>query len=650
MADARFDIQYANLKWQDGSCENVDYGDHYFYREDGFGESEYVFIEGNQLSTRWRHSAEFSIGEIGFGTGLNFFLSVQHWLEQNTVQGVLHYFSCEKNLLKPNDFLRANQAWPSLAPLFQEFFSHYPPLCPGLLSFNLYQGRVKLHLFLGEAKTMLEQMDGLIDAWFLDGFAPKYNADAWSTKLLRNIAQRSRLGASFATFTAASAVRQSLVEHGFLVYKRKGYGKKREMLCGFLQSKTYVKTLTPWFARSRQGIAKKEIIIIGAGIVGVMSAYVLALQGWQVSLVEKEAGVCTQASGNPYGIVMPRVTRDFKYQTQFYMQSFLQIQAFLDAFKQAHPQLLWYKTGVLQTLSNDEWKDYQKLPQQNSMYRCLSQTDIEKQFKLKTEKPALFFPQAGILNPASLAQHILSLDSPIQLITGCPIERIDYENHAWSLFSNQNEKVMTCPNVLVANSFAATQFPQNTHLSVNKNRGQLVYLPEQTLQSCPDFVLSGEAYCIHTQNQNIVGASYGLDDSNKLSDEDQRHILNTLQTELAMPSLDNPMPLAGRVAFRGMTPDRMPLVGPVADEDYFRQSYQYLIKGAPAWRMSKAQYLPGLYVNTGHGSRGLCSALSSANLISEYLQNQVFSFSKSIVHGLHPARYLIKHLKHTEKV
>ncbi|MDH5731682.1 MAG: hypothetical protein OEZ58_22085, partial [Gammaproteobacteria bacterium] len=133
MADARFDIQYANLKWQDGSCENVDYGDHYFYREDGFGESEYVFIEGNQLSTRWRHSAEFSIGEIGFGTGLNFFLSVQHWLEQNTVQGVLHYFSCEKNLLKPNDFLRANQAWPSLAPLFQEFFSHYPPLCPGLL-------------------------------------------------------------------------------------------------------------------------------------------------------------------------------------------------------------------------------------------------------------------------------------------------------------------------------------------------------------------------------------------------------------------------------------------------------------------------------------------------------------------------------------
>ena len=52
---------------------------------DPVGESEHVFLNGNQLQKRWREapteSSHFHIGELGFGTGLNFLLAWKLWVE-----------------------------------------------------------------------------------------------------------------------------------------------------------------------------------------------------------------------------------------------------------------------------------------------------------------------------------------------------------------------------------------------------------------------------------------------------------------------------------------------------------------------------------------------------------------------------------------
>ena len=49
-------------------------GDIYFSTENGLAESDYIFLEGNQLRDRWSTvgvEQPFVIAEVGFGTGLN---------------------------------------------------------------------------------------------------------------------------------------------------------------------------------------------------------------------------------------------------------------------------------------------------------------------------------------------------------------------------------------------------------------------------------------------------------------------------------------------------------------------------------------------------------------------------------------------------
>ena len=43
----------------------------------------------------------------------------------------------------------------------------------------------------------------LVDAWFLDGFAPSRNPDMWNEALFTQLARLSKPNGTLATFTAA---------------------------------------------------------------------------------------------------------------------------------------------------------------------------------------------------------------------------------------------------------------------------------------------------------------------------------------------------------------------------------------------------------------------------------------------------------------
>ncbi|VEH67638.1 tRNA 5-methylaminomethyl-2-thiouridine biosynthesis bifunctional protein MnmC [Rodentibacter pneumotropicus] len=70
-----------------------------------------------------------------------------------------------------------------------------------------------------------DYMNEHIDAWFLDGFAPSKNPDMWNENLYVQMYRFTKPNGTFATFTAASAVRKGLELVGFEVTKRKGFGK-----------------------------------------------------------------------------------------------------------------------------------------------------------------------------------------------------------------------------------------------------------------------------------------------------------------------------------------------------------------------------------------------------------------------------------------
>jgi len=124
-----FRIDNAELAWLEADRPfSRRFGDVYFSRDDEIGESRHVFLDGNDLAARWQsHSgAHFTIGELGFGSGLNFLLSRQLWQSTQEKPAYLHYISFEKYPLRHRDMLRIHRRWPELAQLSAQLLGAYP--------------------------------------------------------------------------------------------------------------------------------------------------------------------------------------------------------------------------------------------------------------------------------------------------------------------------------------------------------------------------------------------------------------------------------------------------------------------------------------------------------------------------------------------
>jgi tRNA 5-methylaminomethyl-2-thiouridine biosynthesis bifunctional protein len=235
----------ASIEWRDGQPFAATFQDVYFSSDNGLLETDHVFLQSNDLSARWQQlpAPLFTIAETGFGTGLNFLCAVNLWLKTSPLQACLHFISVEKYPLSADDIKTALQLWPELHQLSEPFINGYAYLLQGNESVMLFDDRVKLTLLIGDATLRLKELNlrdtnlaiasnQAINAWFLDGFSPAKNPEMWQGALFTQMALLSDEETTFATFTSAGEVRRNLMAAGFIVKKRAGFGKKREMLYG----------------------------------------------------------------------------------------------------------------------------------------------------------------------------------------------------------------------------------------------------------------------------------------------------------------------------------------------------------------------------------------------------------------------------------
>jgi len=224
----------AELEWRDGMPYSTAFGDVYFSSDNGMLETEYVFLQSNDLQSRWQvlDVSEFTIIETGFGTGLNFLCAASLWLRTAPAGAQLKFISVEKYPLNLQDMALALQHWPALKPVAELLISQYESLLNNG-SVSLFNHRIQLSVLLGDATECLSAIHTKADAWFLDGFAPSKNPDMWHAGLFEQMARLSHVGSTFATFTSAGTVRRGLTAAGFAAGKRTGFGKKREMLHGY---------------------------------------------------------------------------------------------------------------------------------------------------------------------------------------------------------------------------------------------------------------------------------------------------------------------------------------------------------------------------------------------------------------------------------
>jgi len=213
--------QHAEVAWREGAVPvSTRFDDPYFSLAGGLAETRHVFLAGNGLPERLRPG--FSIGELGFGTGLNMLATLIACREAG-VEG-LRFTSFEAFPMAADDIARALAAFPEAEAVAGPFLAAW---AGGARRFDL--GPLAVEVVEGDARVTLPAWTGRADAWYLDGFSPAKNPELWGTELLHEVGRHTAPGGTAATYSAAGGVRRDLESAGFAVERRPGYGRKRHM-------------------------------------------------------------------------------------------------------------------------------------------------------------------------------------------------------------------------------------------------------------------------------------------------------------------------------------------------------------------------------------------------------------------------------------
>ena len=214
--------QRSSLAWRaEGVPVSTRFDDPYYSLEDGLAETRHVFLEGNDLPGRFRDG--FHIAELGFGTGLSALVAAWAWRESGQA-GQMHFTSFEAFPLEKDEMRQALCMFPMLEPavLLDAWGNDEIQLADN----------VRLRLVIGDARETVPEWRGRADAWFLDGFSPAKNPELWEPGLMKAVFDQTASQGTFATYTAAGAVRRALSDAGFEVERVKGFGRKRHMTRG----------------------------------------------------------------------------------------------------------------------------------------------------------------------------------------------------------------------------------------------------------------------------------------------------------------------------------------------------------------------------------------------------------------------------------
>ncbi len=643
----------ATLAFRDnGTPFSRQYDDIYHSAVGGLAQAEYVFLQGNNLPARWQGRRVFTVLETGFGMGINFLMTWAAWRADPSRCERLHFVSTEKHPFSRDDLHRAYDATisdPSIVSLARTLADAWPSLVPGTHRLEFDEGRVTLTLVFGDAGTTLSSLWLRADAFYLDGFAPAKNPDLWTPQLFRQLARLAGDDATFATYTSSGDVKRALLQTGFEYRKVEGFGWKRAMLVGRFAPRWRVRRHDPPMPLA---VAERRAVVIGTGLAGCAVIERLTARGWHVSSLERHEGIAREASGNPAGVFHPMLSRDDSVASRITRAGFLYALQRWSALADAGHPLARGTAGLLQLAENDDearamseslaafaWPSGYVTPVSRDEARRLANMDVTN--------GGWFFPEGGWIDPATLcAAQCAAAGSLLDRRFGVNVARIERDGDQWNVFDDHGQIVERAPVVIVANAHDAARIAGLRYATTRSVRGQLTVLPSGTVPGLQLPVI-GEGYAVPlASGLTLTGATYDLDDPDPAL-RANGHAENLARLAQMLPGLQhaldplNAEALDGRVAFRCVAPDRMPMIGMLADEAEATREADRL-RGA--WPLDLPRTL-GLFGAFAYGSRGLVWAALGAELIASQIEGEPWPIERDLADSIDPARFLLRALR-----
>jgi tRNA 5-methylaminomethyl-2-thiouridine biosynthesis bifunctional protein len=642
----------AELEWRDGQPVSRRFGDVFFSRHSGNEESVHVFLGGNRLAERWAGLADgavFAIGETGFGTGLNFANAWSLWDRVAPPGARLHYLSVEGYPLAPAELAAALAAWPALAGQRESLVAQWERFAPGWHRLAFAEGRVVLTLLVGDVAAVLPRLAASIDAWFLDGFAPAKNPAMWTAAVLSEVARLTRPGGTFATYTAAGGVRRRLAAAGFDVRKVRGFGPKREMLCGELPPGTPKPWRPPWYAAPAPA-SERRAIVLGAGLAGAATAAAFASRGWVVTVVDRRGNVAAEASGNHQGVLYAHPSAHPSALGELVLTG---LQHSIRCFRAA-PASEFSACGVLQLAFDDAEAARQdavhRLGLPPALLQGVDRATASEIAGMPMPAGGLHFPGAGWARPRGVCEALLA-SGQVRVVLGADVASLVRDDAGWTVCA-AGRPVAAAPVVVIAASGASIAFPQLAHLPLRLIGGQVTHLPETPASAALRTVVCGEGYAAPAwAGLHTIGATHRLrDPSAELRPAE--HAENLARLYRLAPALHaalgghevDPTRLDGRAGVRCSSPDFLPIVGPIVDAPAFARVYGRLARDASLRLDDPPPWLDGLYVNTAHGSRGLVTGPIAGEVLACIASDEPAPLPGPLLEALHPSRFLLRAL------
>ncbi|HIF9541963.1 TPA: bifunctional tRNA (5-methylaminomethyl-2-thiouridine)(34)-methyltransferase MnmD/FAD-dependent 5-carboxymethylaminomethyl-2-thiouridine(34) oxidoreductase MnmC [Photobacterium damselae] len=693
-------IENAVLDWNElGTPVSNDFDDVYFSNANGLEETRYVFLQQNGLPDRWNDFSRrrFVVAETGFGTGLNFLALWQQFKafraeNPDATVKELHFISFEKFPVTLDDLKKAHLSWPELSDLAQQLHAHYPPAVADCHRIILEDGLITLDLWFGDIQDCMPQVwtgdEGIVDAWFLDGFAPSKNLAMWNLDVYKGMRNLARSGCTLATFTAAGFVRRELIEAGFEMKKVKGFGHKREMLTGTIGKRTAPSNTKPWYhisARAKNDTAQtlNDIAIIGGGVASAATALSLVRRGQTVTLYCKDEKLAQGASGNKQGAVYPLLNGNHNALSRFFAPAFVFARQFVEQAAQ-NSQFDHDWCGVVQLafgedtslldassqVSSDGSKEHQekradmrnkqriKLDKMlaggfpNELICALDHQQTCEVTGVETGFDGVNYPLGGWLCPKELTRALIEQAQATGLLTlhaqseVCKLQQ--ESDQRWQLqFSDGQSKQHAC--VVIANGHRFTDFEQTAKIPAYSVRGQVSHIPTNEQLGklktvlCYDGYLTPENPHSHT---HCIGASYDRNSVDLAFSEQNQHdnrqrLIDCLPQAEWAKSVDVSDNQA-RVGVRCATRDHLPFMGNVCRYDELLTQYENLKEMQAS--ADKVPVYNNLFALIGLGSRGL----SSAPLVGEMMASQIcgdpLPMPLSVLEALHPGRMWVRKL------
>ncbi|MCF6190226.1 MAG: FAD-dependent 5-carboxymethylaminomethyl-2-thiouridine(34) oxidoreductase MnmC [Cocleimonas sp.] len=412
---------------------------------------------------------------------------------------------------------------------------------------------------------------------------------------------------------------------------------------------------TPWFNYPEYHWKTKHVVIVGGGIAGCQMAWHLCQVDWQVTLIERHNELAKEASGNPIGVILPKMTSQQSLGEDFYTQSFDYTLSLLDTLKQQGKTIDWQSCGALQLTHNlREEKRWQALAQRefsNDFLQSLNEDETSQIAGIDLPYKSSYFPQAGWINPASFCQA-LSDHPNCKVITESEALIIKKQDTDWVVLNNDNKTIAQAEAVIICNGRDLFGFEQSNFLPNMPVAGQTTFARASDESNKLKTVIGHEGYLTPAINsQHIFGATFERD-QNAPTLNLEADKLNQQQLERYLPDFSASLSKisSAHSAVRMTTPDRYPYVGALPDKDFYQKNYNDLHQGKQYKKYPDAMYQNGLFILGGLGSRGLTTSGLCAKSLCDLL-NSDFLDKKTrpkLLQYCHPARFLIKSLRRNE--